>query len=86
VMDDAIYGDGTWIVDYWKHLQETPSQCRKSFSRTKLELMTSLNECALCNEHFVEDDIVINTKCNHNFHWQSYFCVRQTILQFSQML
>jgi hypothetical protein len=29
------------------------------------------NECAICQEDFLPDDIVVNTACNHNFHW---FC------------
>lgn len=73
-MDDLIFGEATWIVNKWKFIQEAPSQCRKSFPKAKQELMTSLNECALCSEHFVDDDMVINTKCNHNFHWHSDTC------------
>jgi hypothetical protein len=74
IMDDLIYGESTWIVNQWKSIKEKPLECRKSYHKNNLDLMTSLNECALCSEHFEDDDIVINTKCNHNFHWHHTTC------------
>lgn len=74
MMDDLLYGDAIWIVNQWKHIRDLPSHCRKLLPGNKLDLMTSLNECSLCSEHFTDDDVVINTKCNHNFHWHNETC------------
>lgn len=74
IMDDLVYGDSTWIVNTWKDIKTQPKECRKSHSRHNLALMTSLNECALCHEQFADEDVVINTKCNHNFHWHDGTC------------
>ena len=31
--------------------------------------MNNDNKCSICTTDFENDDLVINTKCNHNFHW-----------------
>ncbi len=73
-MDDIMYGEQTWVVNRWIKIKDNPCVCRKSYSRAKVELMTSLNECPLCSDRFADNDIVINTKCNHNFHWHNPRC------------
>ena len=32
-------------------------------------MMCEDNKCSICTSDFKNDDLVINTKCNHNFHW-----------------
>lgn len=69
LMDDSILGDRSWLLGMWLSLQVRGDSCRKSYSKRKLSLLMNCNECSLCHEKFNPCDIVINTKCNHNFHW-----------------
>jgi hypothetical protein len=68
-MDDSIWGENSWVLNMWISLQMRGSSCRMSYSKNKLDALLNSNECSLCNETFHPCDIVINTKCNHNFHW-----------------
>jgi hypothetical protein len=68
-MDDLIWGDDSWIINKWLTMQLRPKDVRTKYSDSKIERMLSQNECMLCNERFHPLDIVINTRCNHNFHW-----------------
>lgn len=74
IMDDCLYGDAIWNVNQWLTYQMRPHACRVFHDKKALNLLTSFNECPLCNEHFNACDIVINTKCNHNFHWCNSRC------------
>lgn len=69
VMDDLLFGDAIWNINMWLTYQMRPHACRVHYDKKKLDLLTSLNECPLCNEQFDSCDIVVNTRCNHNFHW-----------------
>lgn len=69
LMDDTLWGDNSWIVNTWLKFQLRPKQCRTFYTENKLNQLTNLDECPLCNEKFHPCDVVINTKCNHNFHW-----------------
>lgn len=59
----------TWIVVEWKDISYNTCNHRLGIPIEKVELITNCNECCLCQEKFVGDDIIINTHCNHNFHW-----------------
>lgn len=74
VMDDLLYGDAIWNINMWITYCMRPNACRVFHDKKKVEMLTSLNECPLCNEQFATCDIVINTKCNHNFHWCNNRC------------
>lgn len=74
IMDDILYGAEVWNVNLWLTYQMRPQKCRMFHDKKKLDMLTSLNECPLCNEPFDNCDIVINTKCNHNFHWCNPRC------------
>jgi hypothetical protein len=74
VMDDILYGEAIWNINMWLTYKIRPHACRVFHNKKKLEMLTSLNECPLCNEEFTTCDIVINTKCNHNFHWCNNRC------------
>ena len=68
-MDDTILGKEGFVVNTWKTFLTDAKNKRTSYDTAKLKLTTSQRECSLCNEEFDESDIVINTCCNHNFHW-----------------
>jgi len=70
-MDDLIWGDATWVVNKWITFQMRPKDIRIKYTTNKIERMLAQDECMLCNEKFAPMDIVINTRCNHNFHWHS---------------
>ncbi len=74
IMDDLLYGDQTWNINLWLTYHIRPQACRVFHDKKKLDLLTSLDECPLCNEVFKSCDIVINTRCNHNFHWCNNRC------------
>jgi hypothetical protein len=74
MMDDLLYGDQAWNINLWLSYQMRPKACRVFHDKKKLDSLLSLDECPLCNEHFKECDIVINTRCNHNFHWCNNRC------------
>jgi hypothetical protein len=71
-MDDSIHGDYSWIVASWITLLVRPGACRTRYSKEKIDRMLQHNECMLCNEQFQHCDIIINTRCNHNFHWGTF--------------
>lgn len=69
IMDDTLLGNKTWVLSQWNVLSNELKMVRKNYDKDKYEQMTCSMECAICNEEFQPTDIVINTKCNHNFHW-----------------
>lgn len=62
LMDDLILEENSWIISTWFDLM-----VKRSRKRPMLE---NCRECSLCQEEFNNNDIVINTTCNHNFHWE----------------
>lgn len=55
IMDAVLLEKGSWLLNKWK-----------SFP---LEEKMKCSECAICQEEYSGEDIVIRTCCNHNFHW-----------------
>lgn len=70
VMDDTLLKKGTWVVGTWQIMSNGLKMVRKGYDKTEYDKMTFMKDCSICNEEFKRTDIVINTKCNHNFHWQ----------------
>ncbi len=68
-MDDDIWGEKTWIINKWITFQMRAKDIRTTYTKHKLERMVAQEECMLCNETFQANDVVMNTRCNHNFHW-----------------
>lgn len=58
-MDDVVLGKESWLISKWCDLPVERKGCK---------------ECAICQDEFSPGDIVVNTVCNHNFHW---FCPHQ---------
>jgi len=69
VMDDILLGDKTWVLSQWNVLSNELKMVRKKYDKNKYDQMVCNAECAICNEEFKPTDTVINTRCNHNFHW-----------------
>lgn len=65
-MDDH-YNRPTWIVGKWDNI--VIGKHRRKHTREMYNQMVSLNECCLCHDRFKSNDVVLNTACNHNFHW-----------------
>jgi hypothetical protein len=68
-MDDMIWGDDTCVINRWITYQMRPTDVRVRYNADKIERLLAQDECMLCNERFAPTDIVINTRCSHNFHW-----------------
>ena len=66
IMDDFILNNKSWLVNKWLNYI---SNCRINNTVIEKDLTVNRNECCLCHEKFKPHDIVFNTVCNHNFHW-----------------
>jgi hypothetical protein len=72
IMDDYYLGNSSWIFNKWELIDTKLNEIRKSLTTLQIQSTRSQNECCLCHEKFKNDDIVFNSCCNHNFHWQCY--------------
>lgn len=73
IMDDNLLGDATWVVGTWQIMSNGLRMVRRGYDKNEYDKMVCAKECSICNEEFKKQDIVINTKCNHNFHWHEPF-------------
>lgn len=69
LMDDLMLGRDAWVVMKWGSFIKDPTTIRSTLPDSKINAMINNNECSLCHEKFLENDIVINTTCHHTFHW-----------------
>jgi hypothetical protein len=67
VMDDAYIGKSSAVINTWKSF--STQSVRNALTPQEKESMVSQDQCSLCHDAFQDDDIVLNTCCNHNFHW-----------------
>lgn len=67
-MDDLNHTKSTWLVGKWEGF--VAGKHRKNISREQYNKLIECNTCSLCHEKFQNNDMVINTACNHVFHWQ----------------
>lgn len=68
IMDDYLQIKDTWLVGYWEGFLNGKHKTRLTLE--KYNQLHSCNNCSLCHEPFKLSDIIINTACNHNFHWK----------------
>lgn len=68
-MDDNVLGRRCWVVAFWKNIRTQPRRIRLYDKDNDIKLMTEHSLCSCCHELFQDNDIVVNTPCNHNFHW-----------------
>lgn len=77
IMDDTLLGNKTWVLGQWSIMSNQFKIIRKKYDKDKYDKMIAMTECSLCSEDFKSTDIIINTKCNHNFHWNE-MCTTHT--------
>jgi len=65
IMDDYYLKKETSVLFFWKNRDLV----RTHYNDKEKEMMNNDNKCSICTSDFENDDLVINTKCNHNFHW-----------------
>lgn len=65
IMDD-YYNKDISILFKWKNINK---KIRLLYSENDKNKLNNNNECIICKNNFNNEDIIINTKCNHNFHW-----------------
>lgn len=66
-MDDAYIGKSSAVINTWRNFKT--QDVRNAFTPQEKESLVSQDQCSLCQDTFQDDDIVLNTSCNHNFHW-----------------
>jgi hypothetical protein len=67
IMDDFYLKDKTSVFFFWKNIHKY--NIRTTFTHIDNEKIKSDDLCSICSSNFKDNDIIINTKCNHNFHW-----------------
>jgi hypothetical protein len=70
VMDDIFCKKSTWVTNRWDMFDNSPQCIRTSYTENEIRTMQNQDQCSLCHEKFQSDNIVVNTCCNHNFHWK----------------
>ena len=66
-MDDYYLGQNSIIILLWKNISK--NNFRIQFTEDDYVNLKTKNKCCICSSNFIDSDIIINTKCNHNFHW-----------------
>ncbi len=80
-MDDILHTKPTWVVGKWQSFAAMKHKKKQTYDQ--YIRMMECNECSLCHEKFKDDTnkIVINTACNHNFHWM---CLSKWVRDFGK--
>lgn len=72
VMDDVYLGAMSFVMNKWRNLIRDPDTKRVTYTPSQHLSMKSQSECSICHESFNDDDVVLNTCCNHTFHWECH--------------
>ena len=70
-MDDYHLKNKSSILFLWKNIDKN---IKTSFKEDDFKKLKEDNFCSICNSDFKDEDLIINTKCNHNFHWDCNSC------------
>lgn len=70
IMDDYFFKNNTWIVSYWFNFIVLTKIIRTASNDH--DRVGQNNECIICQTKFLPNDIIINLKCFHTFHWKCY--------------
>jgi len=70
IMDDIYCKKSSWVTNRWDTYENSPSSIRTCYNETEINAMLGQDQCCLCHERFGPDSVVVNTCCNHNFHWK----------------
>ena len=65
IMDDYYLEKEMSVLFYWKNR----NIIRTTYNENENKKLVEGNVCSICSNEFNNNDIVVNTKCNHNFHW-----------------
>lgn len=68
IMDDLNHAKKTWVVGTWDGF--IAGKHRKTYCREQYNKLIECNTCSLCHEKIQGNDIILNTACNHVFHWR----------------
>jgi hypothetical protein len=68
IMDDLYLNKSSIVLFLWKNRYN--KNYRTSFTDKDYNNLFENSNCCICGSDFKDNDIVINTKCNHNFHWE----------------
>lgn len=56
----------------WSDREELEKKnLRNLYKKEDYKKILSQDECIICSNKFKDNDIIINTSCNHNFHWKT---------------
>ena len=66
VMDDYYHNNNSILFNWSK---KNDNNYRLNYNEEDYIKLKSNNNCVICGCDFTENCIVINTRCNHNFHW-----------------
>jgi hypothetical protein len=62
---DSEYDVDSWIINTWVTLKKLPYIQKRPDAK---KVASQFDQCPICCEHFEDDAVVVNLKCNHNFH------------------
>jgi hypothetical protein len=68
VMDDIYLNKDCIVLLLWKN--RVNQNFRLHYTKEEYNVLYSNDNCCICGSDFNDEDIIINTKCNHNFHWK----------------
>jgi hypothetical protein len=80
VMDDYCQGKNSCVLVKWANIKD--NNYRLNYTVDEYQNIYEHTYCIICGSKFNEQDIVINTKCNHTFH---YVCNSQTISSIDEL-
>ncbi len=68
-MDDFhnIKRDTSCVLLKWKNKDDNNYRC--NYDIEKYNKLKNNDNCSICGSKFTNECIIINTSCNHNFHW-----------------
>lgn len=67
IMDDLHLGTASAVLLPWGNAKN--NNYRLYYSKEDYNKIHDNNNCSICGSEFKDVDIIINTKCNHNFHY-----------------
>lgn len=71
VMDDFMIGNMSWLLNRWDVFAGAGlPPVRTTYNSFDARRLLEGDTCSLCHEKFSDEDVVLNTCCNHNFHWK----------------
>jgi hypothetical protein len=85
VMDDYYIRNMSWLLNRWSVYENEITTIRRAHSAKERGAFSEQTVCYLCHERFQPSDVVLNTCCNHNFHWKCQPMGMEGILYWFQL-